>query len=98
MDGNHSNGVSPPPHRVESIVFNEGNFTSIHACTIKAYNGASKPSSDVDIDEFPGYVADPTFPSIGHYFYWNHEMGIWGLCRYNNLRFNYLQRVCSEID
>jgi hypothetical protein len=93
----HANGTAIPSHTVGNVTFDGTNHTLLHACTIKAYNGASKPTSDTDNDTIAGFVLDPSYPTIGHYGYWHAGSSKWGLCRFNNLGFNYVSRVCGEV-
>jgi Concanavalin A-like lectin/glucanases superfamily/Bacterial TSP3 repeat len=96
-DASHANGAAIPPHTTGNVTFDGTTYTMTHACTIKAYNGASKPSSDTDGATIMGFVLDPSYPSIGHYGYWHSGQDKWGLCRFNNLGFNYVLRVCEEV-
>jgi hypothetical protein len=96
-DASHANGTAIPSHTVANVTFDGTTYTMTHACTIKAYNGASKPGSDIDGDSITGFVLDPTYPSIGHYGYWHSGQDKWGLCRFNNRGFNYVLRVCEEV-
>jgi hypothetical protein len=93
----HANGTAVPSHTVGNVTFDGTTYTMLHACTIKAYNGASKPSTDTDNATIAGFVVDPSYPSIGHYGYWHSGQDKWGLCRFNNLGFNYVLRVCGEV-
>jgi hypothetical protein len=97
-DASHANGTVIPSHTVANVTFDGSTYTMTHACTIKAYNGASKPGSDIDGGSITGFVLDPTYPSIGHYGYWHSGQHKWGLCRFNNLGFNYVLRVCEEVE
>ena len=71
--------------------------TMTHLCTIKAYNGASKPLSIVsesptkyrDTDNF---VYDALY---GHYCTWRNDTQDWCISRYNSHRFDYVERVLS---
>ncbi len=93
----HANGINISSHAVGRVIFDGTSHTLLHACTIKAYNGASKPNYDMDNDTITGFVLDPSYPTIGHYGYWHSGSNKWGLCRFNNLGFNYVARVCGEV-
>lgn len=99
-DDSHANGKAIPSHSEANVVFDGTTYTMLHACTIKAYNGASKPSTDNDPETIAGFVVDPTVPAIGHYCYWHSGQDKWGLCRFNSLKksFNYVLRVCEEVE
>lgn len=94
----HANGTAIPSHTTGNVTFDGMTYTLTHACTIKAYNGASKPATDTDGATITGFVVDPSYPSIGHYGYWHSGQNKWGLCRFNSLGFNYVLRVCEEVE
>lgn len=102
-NANNANGVALPPVTVGTVTFAEGTArTMVDAVTMKAYNGASSaPAGVVDGDgAVPGFIIDPQHG--GHYCYWKNGAG-WALSRYNAPRgdaksFNYVKRVCGEVE
>lgn len=106
-NADNANGVALPSLTVRSVTFADGtNRTMNNAVTMKAWNGASAaPSGFSDPDgAAPGFIIDPQ--SGGHFCYWkNSASGTnkWALSRYNNPPgdiepFNYVDRVCQEVE
>ena len=91
-----------PAHTVLNVTFKEGTpQTMKDAVTMKAYNGASRaPLGFVDNGNVPGFYLAPT--KAGHYCYWDNvdpdPHNTWALSRYNDKEFNYVLRVCKEVE
>ncbi len=66
-----------------------------NAVCIKAYNGGIGYTPNMDHNVIAGFRLDTS--RGGHYCYWDNRNACWALSRLNNLRFNYVERVCTEI-
>ena len=103
-NANNANGVALPAHTVRAVTFTEGtNRNMNNAVTIKAYNGASRGRDGfVDNGNVPGFRLDPQ--GAGHYCFWRNASNEWTLSRFNSPAdqqiqpFNYVDRVCSEVE
>jgi hypothetical protein len=100
-NANNANGTALPSLTVSGVTFAEGTQRTMNdAVTIKNYNGSSRPgASFVDPDgSSPGFIIDPR--ASGYYCSWKNASNGWALSRYNgfNPPFNYVTRVCKEIE
>lgn len=106
-NANNANGVALQSLTVQSVTFAEStNRTMNNAVTMKLWNGASKPPSTfTDPEPIPlGFLIDTQ--GSDHFCYWkNSASGTnkWALNRYNNPHgntqpFNYVDRVCQEVE
>ena len=103
-NANNANGVALPSLTVGSVTFAENtNRTMNHAVTMKQWNGASRPSSSfTDSDgAVAGFIIDPQ--GSGNFCYWKKSASgtnKWALSRFNSRKppFNYVKRVCEEIE
>ncbi|MDR1190345.1 MAG: hypothetical protein LBK60_01600 [Verrucomicrobiales bacterium] len=83
----------------EGVTFAENtNRTMNHAVAMKLYNGASRVSNGfVDTaGPAPGFILNPQ--GSDHYCFWKNSANGWALSRFNALKFNYVRRVCSEVE
>lgn len=103
-NSNNANGVALPSLTVRNVTFAEGtNRTMNNAVTMKAWNGASRPATSFT-DPGPtitGFILDPQ--GSGHFCYWKSSASgtnKWALNRYNRYTppFNYVDRVCQEVE
>jgi hypothetical protein len=87
-----------PPHQVQGVTFADGTPRTMEdAVTIKRYNGKSKSSRpDGPVPEF--FTGTPRL--TGDYCYWHEGRKQWSLSRMNGFGhgFNYVERVCGEVD
>ena len=106
-NANNANGVALPNLTFQAFTFAENSNRPMNdAVTIKAWNGASAAPSKFEDTEGPanGFIIDPQ--SGGHFCYWKNAASTdnkRALSRYNdppgdNPPFNYVDRVCQEIE
>ena len=81
--------------------FAEGTACTIaQLCTLKAYNGASKCSRQINEPgtkvRSPGFLYDPG--KSGHYCAWMNTSRQWCISRYNSNNFDYVDRVLSRVN
>jgi hypothetical protein len=108
MDRQRRAATKPlPTLTVNDVTFRDGTGRTMDdAVAIKHYNGSSsrkvkKYGPDPDLEPEPRrFFYTREIPNSGHYCYWDGPRGKWSLSRYNSLNppFNYVQRVCEEVD
>ena len=92
----NANGTALPNHTVGTVTFSEGTLRPMNnAVTMKAYNGAVHHIPNIDHGVIAGFRLDTSRGD--HYCYWDNLNAAWALSRFNNLGFNYVERVCIEI-
>jgi len=96
-NASNANGTAIPDHTVSSVTFSESTSQDIRsACTIKLYNGGSRPGVNfTDPGTVPGFLLGR---GSGQYCYWDNGQSAWALSRFNNHQFNYVERVCGEVE
>jgi hypothetical protein len=102
-NGDNANGVTLPDHMVGRVIFSESigsKATMEDALAIKAFNGASHPSTNLDRSGAPGFLTDTSVS--GHYCFWYKQARRWALSKFNApsgiAPFNYVDRVCAEVE
>lgn len=92
---------------VNGVVFTEGSARTMDdAVAMKHYNGSSRRNlklygADPDPEPEPQkFFYTGEAPNSGYFCYWDRPRNKWSLSRYNSWGppFNYVQRVCEEVD